>query len=71
MNRPIISIQTMYGTETYIVHSILPELQLFKIEGPSNVRTWQETHKIFKSKVGFFKLVKLSVKIAYLKMWDK
>lgn len=71
MKRPIVNFQTVYGNEEYIVHSIFPEMQIFQLYGPYNVRTWQEQHAIFKSKVGFFKRVKLSFQIAYLKMWDK
>jgi len=70
MQRPIVNFQTMYGNEEYIVHSIFFEMQIFQLQGPRNVRTWQETHKIFKEKVGFWGLIKLSLKIAYLKMWD-
>jgi hypothetical protein len=70
MQRPNVIIHTMYGKEEYLVHSVFPKLQIFQFWGPPNVRTWQETHKIFKEKVGFFGLVKLSLHIAYLKKWD-
>jgi hypothetical protein len=68
MKNTIINFETMYGNEEYIVHSIFPKLQIFQLQGPYNVRTWQETHKIFRSKVGLFKLLKLSLQIAYYKL---
>jgi hypothetical protein len=70
MKRPNVIIHTMYGKEEYLVHSVFPKMQIFQFWGPANVRTWQETHKIFKEKVGFWGLIKLSLKIAYLKKWD-
>jgi hypothetical protein len=70
MKRPMVKIETLYGTEEYLVHSMYPKMQIFQFYGPANVRTWQETHEIFREKVGFFKRVKLSLHIAYLKMWD-
>lgn len=70
MKRPNVIIYTSYGKEEYLVHSVLPELQIFQFRGPANVRTWQETNKIFKERVGFWGLVKLSLRIAYYKRWD-
>lgn len=70
MKRPIVNFYTTYGNEEYIVHSILPNMQIFQLKGPRDVRTWQETDQIFRSKVGFWGLVKLSLQIAYYKRWD-
>lgn len=70
MKRPNVVIYTMYGKEEYLVHSVMPKLQIFQFRGPANVRTWQETNQIFKERVGFWGLVKLSLRIAYYKRWD-
>jgi hypothetical protein len=70
MQRPIAKFETLFGTEEYIVHSILPKIQIFQLTGPRNERTWQESHKLFKQKIGFWGMVKLSLHISYLKMWD-
>lgn len=73
MNRPynsfrIISFQTLYGTEEYIIHSVFPKLEIFQLQGPRDIRTWQETNQVFRSKVGFLNLLKLSLQIAYVNL---